>query len=117
MRPVSVNYYTEEDMKEFRKAFENEVLSWPDVDSRKMFGCPSYRAKGTLFGLLVTGGLVLTKLDESERATLSSEHKTRPFQANRRIIRSWIQVDIAGPSDLDELLPFVRRSFETALIP
>jgi TfoX/Sxy family transcriptional regulator of competence genes len=110
-----MRYYIEEEMKALRERFEEIVLGWPDVTSRKMFGCPSYLAKGTVFGILVTKGLVLTRLSEKDRRELSNTHETTPFEANRRVIKSWIRIPVSDPEDIKELLPFVRKSHEAAL--
>jgi len=55
-----MKYYSEEDMKDLRRVFEKEVLSWPEVSTKRMFGCPCYQADKRLFAFLVTDGLVIT---------------------------------------------------------
>ncbi len=52
--------YAEEEARRTRLRFEEEVLDWPEVTTKKMFGCPGYQAAGTLFAILITRGLVMT---------------------------------------------------------
>ena len=41
--------YSEYARAYLRRAFEGHVLEWPQVTTKKMFGCPCYQAKGKLF--------------------------------------------------------------------
>ena len=54
-----MKWYSEEETKELREAFEKEILKWPQVDFKKMFGCPCYLANGKMFAGMVTKGIVL----------------------------------------------------------
>ena len=56
-----MQYYNEEKMKNLRLKLEKEILSWPNVTTKKMYGCPCYKYKEKLFAFLVTDGVVLTK--------------------------------------------------------
>lgn len=62
-----MKWYIEEETKELRQALEKEILKWPHVDYKKMFGCPCYLANGKMFAGLVTKGLIITKLNEIEK--------------------------------------------------
>ena len=57
-----MKYYDEEKMHDIRLKIDKEVLSWSNVTTKKMFGCPCYKYKDKLFAFLVTEGVVLTKL-------------------------------------------------------
>ena len=57
-----MKYYNEEKMKNFRLIIEKEILSWPNVTAKKMYGCPCYKYKEKLFAFIVTDGIVLTKV-------------------------------------------------------
>ena len=39
-----MKYYSEEENRELRLAFEDIVLDWARVTKKKMFGCPCYKA-------------------------------------------------------------------------
>jgi hypothetical protein len=67
-----MKYYSEEATEPLRLRFEEKVLRWPKVSASKMFGCPSYQADGKLFAFLVTNGIVITQLTQTERACLAN---------------------------------------------
>ena len=108
-------YYSEEQMAGVRDVFEAQVMAWPGVTGRVMFGCPAYRADGTIFALLITGGLALTRLDDQQQAALAEQFAVRPFVTDDRVIKKWAVVPIRGSTDLDELWPSVRQSYKNAL--
>jgi hypothetical protein len=110
-----LRYYSEEKTKNLRLALEKEVLSWPQIGTKKMFGCPCYQAKGKLFVFLVTKGIVITLLELADRQKLSRARQTSFFQAGKKIVKNWIRLSINSKDDLDEILPFVRKSYEEAL--
>ncbi len=111
---ITMKYYSEEDMKNLRLAFEEKVLRWPQVSTKKMFGCPCYKANGKLFAFLVTEGIVIIQLEQADKETLSREHKTTFFQAGKKIVQDCVSVSIKNKEDLDRILPFVRKSYESA---
>ena len=74
-----MQYYNEEKMQNIRLEIEKEILSWPNVTTRKMYGCPCYKYKDKLFAFLVTGGVVLTKVSEKDKIKLYEEFIIRPF--------------------------------------
>lgn len=113
---IKMKYYSEDEMKDIRAAFEEKILAWPDVTTRKMFGCPCYKADNKLFAFLVTGGVVLTKLSEADRGSLSAIYRTEPFQAGKRTVNNWPRVPVFNKVELPELIPFVEKSYTAALI-
>jgi TfoX/Sxy family transcriptional regulator of competence genes len=88
-----MKYYEESKMKAIRESFEAEVLGWPVVTAKKMFGCPCYLVDKSMFALLVNGGIVLTRLDDREKVKLSSTFSTEPFRAGRRTVKNWLKAD------------------------
>ena len=110
-----LKWYNEEETKELREAFENEILSWPHVEFKKMFGCPCYLADGKMFAGMVTNGIIITKLSSLEKEELKIIKKIKPFVAGDKIIKSWVNVDLE-PKDLKELMPFVKMSYDRAII-
>jgi len=66
-----MKYYDENKSGDLRRALEKEIMDWPNVSTKKMFGCPSYIVNGKLFALLVTNGVVITKLNEQEKNDLN----------------------------------------------
>ncbi|ELZ74014.1 hypothetical protein C5B91_00270 [Haloferax sp. Atlit-10N] len=90
-----------------------EAASWPAVERTALFGCPSFRANGTLFAVVSEQGLSLTSLSAESRAAVAKRHRVLPFEANGRIVGSWATVDIE-PSRIAELSDALRASYETA---
>ena len=109
-----MKWYIEEETKELRKAFEKEILNWPQVDYKKMFGCPCYLANRKMFAGLITKGIILTKLDDQERDELMKLKEIKPFVAGDRIIKSWIHLEVE-PTELKEIIPYVKKSYDRAI--
>jgi predicted DNA-binding protein (MmcQ/YjbR family) len=106
-----MQYYNEEKMKNLRLKIEKEVLSWPNVTTKKMYGCPCYKYKEKLFAFLVTDGVVLTKTREKDKMTLSQEFTIKPFQAATRTMKGWPQIPIDEKSDLEKIIAFIKISY------
>ncbi len=111
-----MRYYSEQTMKLLRTGLERQVLCWPGVTAKTMFGCPCYLARGVLFAFLVTGGVVMTQLPTADADELVRRRGAGPFEAGRRLVRAWIRVPVRS-GDLDAVLRFVRRSYEATLHP
>ncbi|MBI5189183.1 MAG: hypothetical protein HZA22_00715 [Nitrospirae bacterium] len=99
--------------EQFRDAFDSEVLGWPDVTTRKMFGCPCYLARGKMFSFFVTDGLVLTNLSADAWNDLAEVAAMAPFKYGGKVITGWAHVDISGMPG--PLMESVRASYEGAL--
>jgi len=110
-----MKYYTEAADPGLRERLEEELLSWPKVNKRMMFGCPSYQAAGRLFAFLVDAGVVITHLRKADRTVLAQHCEIEPFQAGERTIERWGQITVNDERDLRYVLPYVRRSYEEAL--
>ena len=82
-----MKWYIEEESKELREAFEKEIIKLPQVDYKKMFGCPCYLANGKMFAGMITKGIVITKLNSSEREELNKLREIKPFIAGDKIIK------------------------------
>ena len=106
-----MQYYNEEKMKNIRLKIEKELLEWPNVTTKKMYGCPCYKYKEKLFAFLVTDGIVLTKASEQDKIKLSKEFKIKPFQAATRIMKGWPQIPVDESSDLKKIIPFIKNSY------
>ena len=110
-----MKYYSEEDTRDLRLALEEEVLSWSQINTKKMFGCPCYQVKGKLFVFLVTKGIVITQLAQADREELSRQYETTFFQAGEKIVQNWVRLSIKTKEELDRIMPFVRKSYKEAL--
>ncbi|MGC9522062.1 MAG: hypothetical protein ACP5HG_09295 [Anaerolineae bacterium] len=108
-------YYTESEAQELREAFEKTVLQWPQVTTRRIFGCPAYLADGKLFAFLVTDGVVITQIRKRDREAIAEDYETEPFKAGEREIIRWLQVTIDDLARLGRIVSLVRKSYETVL--
>jgi predicted DNA-binding protein (MmcQ/YjbR family) len=106
-----MQYYNEEKMKNLRLRIEKEILKWPNVTTKKMYGCPCYKYKNKLFAFLVTDGVVLTKANDKDKIKLLKEFKIKPFQAATRTMKDWPQIFVDEKSDLDRIIPFIKSSY------
>jgi predicted DNA-binding protein (MmcQ/YjbR family) len=107
-----MQYYNEEKMRNFRLRIEEEILSWPNVTTKKMYGCPCYKNKEKLFAFLVTDGVVLTKASEQDKIKLSKEFEIRPFQAGKRTMNKWPQINVDETTELEKIIPYVKNSYD-----
>jgi len=110
-----MRYYSEAETKHLRTAFEDTVLRWPEVSTKKMFGCPCYQVRGKLFAFLVTGGIVITRLPDRGRKALSQVVPTGSFRAGKKTVARWVTLRVKATKDLDRLMPFVKKSYRSAL--
>jgi len=107
-----MQYYNEEKMQNIRLKIEKEILGWPDVTTKKMYGCPCYKYKNKLFAFLVTDGVVLTKASEQDKMKLSKQFLIKPFQAATRTMKGWPQIPVDEVSDLEKIIPFIKNSYD-----
>jgi predicted DNA-binding protein (MmcQ/YjbR family) len=107
-----MQYYNEEKMQNLRLRMEKEILSWPNVTTKKMYGCPCYKYKEKLFAFMVTDGVVLVKVSEQDRMKLSKEFKIKPFQAGNRTMHQWPQISVNKTTDLEKIIPFIKNSYK-----
>ena len=107
-----MQYYNEEKMHDLRLRIEKEILNWPNVTTKKMYGCPCYKNKEKLFAFLVTDGIVLTKVSGQDRIQLSKEFEIKPFQAGKRKVKKWPQISIDVTTDMEKIIPFIKTSYK-----
>ena len=106
-----MQYYNEEKMQNLRLRLEKEILSWPNVTTKKMYGCPCYKYKEKLFAFMVTDGVVLTKTSDQDITKLLKEFSIKPFQAATRTMKGWPQIPVDETSDLNKIIPFIKNSY------
>lgn len=111
-----MQYYNEEKMQKLRLKIETEILDWPKVTTKKMYGCPCYKYQEKLFAFLVTDGVVLTKATKEDKINLSKEFKIKPFQAGTRIMKGWPQIPLHETSDLKKIISFIKNSYNQSKI-
>jgi len=109
-----LKFYDDAKMRKAREAFEAEVLAWPGVARKGMMGCLVYFRGKKFFAFLVTGGLVITKLPEADRAAVGKRPGAKPFEMSGRTAGKWVQLPVSKPADVKALLPHVRTSYEAS---
>jgi hypothetical protein len=102
-------------MQNIRIELEKKVFGWDGVSTKKMFGCPCYKANEKLFGFIVTNGVVFTKLSDEERDEVISKFHAEPFNAGKRSMGRWPQVDVKETEDVKKILPYFKKSYINAL--
>ncbi len=109
-----LKFYRDATMRGVRESLEATVLAWPDVARKEMMGCLCYFRGKKFFAFLVTGGLVITKLPEADRAALAKRPGAKPFTMSGRTSTKWVVLPAAKPADVKALLPHVRTSYDAA---
>jgi hypothetical protein len=110
-----MKYYSEDETKEIRAAFEREVFNWGQVSTKKMFGCPCYKVNNRLFAFLVTNGIVVTRLGQNEKEELSFKPGSTFFHTGKKYVKNWPQIPVRSIEELKTALPFVKESYKQAL--
>jgi TfoX/Sxy family transcriptional regulator of competence genes len=110
-----MKYYDENKSGDLRRILEKEVMNWTNVTTKKMFGCPCYMVNKNLFALIVTNGVVITKLNENEKNELKQNNKTEYFQTGERIVKKWIKIPIVNYIEFEQILPFIKKSYNSAM--
>ena len=97
----------DEQAEGFRQALE----TLPEVELRKMFGCPCAFVHGQMFALFHPVGLAL-KLSEQDREALLQEPGTMPFEPMPgRKMREYVVLPPADPLTEDELRQWILKSY------
>jgi hypothetical protein len=109
-----MQYYNEEKMHTIRERVDKEVLSWPHVTTKKMYGCPCYKYKDKLFAFLVTNGVVLVKVNEQDMTSLAETFLITPFSTGTRTMGKWPQIPLDETSDLNKIFLFIKQSYRRA---
>lgn len=95
-------------------ATRDVVGEWDGVEETTMFGCPSFRVHGTLFLVLKTEGIALTKLPEADRDELESTVETAAFTAHGRTVEKWVFVPTDDETAVEALRPYIESSYDAA---
>lgn len=91
----------------FRQALE----PLPEVETRKMFGCPCAFVNGQMFAVFHPEGLAL-KLSEEDRGTLLEQNGAKLFEPMpRRKMHQYVVVPPYVESAKDELDVWLKRAF------
>ena len=110
-----MQYFDPDAGASLKAAFEETIAGWSEVSTETMFGCPSYRARETIFAVLNTDSVALTRLPEEDREAVEAAFEAGPFEAGGRTISKWVQVFVEDPAALEDLESYIEASYEAAL--
>ncbi len=65
--------------------------------------------------MMVTGGIILTRLSEEEKARLLKDSRAGHFEGHGRTMKNWILISLPDPSEIEGYLPYIKSSYEVAL--
>jgi hypothetical protein len=110
--------YSDAEMGALRELLEEEVMAWPDVAVKKMFGCPGYRRGGELFAFLRDGFVVVRNLPANQAAAFAKRLKGVPFSypspKGEMVMKGWLQLPYADDGDLPKVLPAIQAAYDVA---
>lgn len=112
---MEIRLYSEKEMKDLKCIFEKTVLGWSNVTQKKTFGCPSYQANGKTFAILVTKGVLITKIDQAVKDTLPDKHHDGSIHTGKRNIEHWVRVPINNEAEIEKIMPVVKKSSEIVM--
>jgi hypothetical protein len=108
--------YSDDEMGALRELLEAEVMGWPGVAVKKMFGCPGYRRGGELFAFLRDGFVVVRNLPERQAVAFAKKLKGGPFEypspKGSMVMKAWLQLPYADEDDLPKVLPAVKAAYD-----
>ena len=65
--------------------------------------------------MLVTGGFILSQLDEGRKAALLAEPDGKKyFVGHGRVMKKWVVVRIRDPAEIERFVPFIEASYAAA---
>jgi TfoX/Sxy family transcriptional regulator of competence genes len=100
----------DEQAEGFRQALE----ALPEVELRKMFGCPCAFVHGQMFAVLHPAGLAL-KLSDEDREALLQAPGAKPFEPMPgRTMRQYLVLPPADPSTEGDLQRWIGKSYTYA---
>ena len=108
-------YYSESESGDIRLKIEEIVLKWPGVTKKMLFGSPAFAIGPTYFAMVVTGGVILTRLGDEEKTRLLEDPGAGYFEGHGRTMKKWVHIRLPTPSELDRYLPWLKSSYEHAL--
>lgn len=112
---ISMKYYDEIISRKLRLQLEKEIMDWPDVSTKKMFGCPCYMVNEKIFVFLVTNGIVITQLKPDELKGLQKITNTLYFQAGKRTVKKWTKIPVTSETELMKLFPYIKMSYNSSM--
>ena len=90
------------------------MMTWADVEPRRMFGCDAYLVGGRLFAFFQDEGVVV-KVPSSRRDELLADARVAPFTPRSGArFGDWLHLRLTGPAGAAFALPAVEASYRQA---
>jgi len=90
------------------------MMSWANVEPRRMFGCDAYLVGGRLFAFFQDEGVVL-KVPPPRREELLADARVAPFTVRQGArFGDWLHLRLSSPADAAFALPAVEESYRQA---
>ena len=97
---------------EIQSELDANLLRWPNVSTRKMFGAMVYLIGGRMFAFIYDTR-VIVKLRQEEKGEAGEQYGARPFIHGRTgRFGDWMEFPLDGVYAVEGVLPWIRRSFE-----
>ena len=90
------------------------MMTWANVEPRRMFGCDAYLVGGRLFAFFQDEGVVV-KVPSPRREELLADARVVPFTPRSGVsFGNWLHLRLADPADAAFALPAVEESYRQA---
>jgi hypothetical protein len=110
-----------EDMKRWSAMLESELVSWPTISAKSMFGFLSFYRQGTIFAALprtrgfASSSSLILKFNPMPPSLLKRA-KTDPRMDTRTRLpgKGWFSFELTSESDLGDALSWLNQAYESA---
>jgi hypothetical protein len=93
-------------------AFDEAVMSWPEVRAKGVFGYRGYVRGKAMFAFLTPGGAAVKVLADDERVRLLGFEGAALFAYNGMPMKGWAVLPLRSDVDLDAVLQEARLAYE-----
>ena len=105
-----------EEMRQWSDLLLREILGWPDVSSRPMFGMTAVYRGNTIFGVLPRTRAMDTPYSVSFRILSQNPTLKKRLQADSRILPSthdakWISFELQSGDDLPDAIRWFTEAY------
>ena len=98
-------------MRRWSAALADEILTWPDVSSRPMFGLIGFYRDATIFAALPKTRAIGTP---SSLMVKLPRVKDRRLKAGKGPGAGWVTFEMTSETDFSEALRWLERAYEKA---
>lgn len=105
-----------EEMRQWSDLLLHEILGWPDVSSRPMFGMTAVYRGNAIFGALPRTRAMDTRYSVSFKILSRNSSLKKRLEADHRILSStrdakWISFELQSGDDLPDAIRWFTRAY------